>query len=156
MRIGCRSSPVLLIGSPWWQKLPAIRRWKNERPFSGPLAEAGAALKLRRLGAGRRSGRAEDPHAVTCGDREQSLHVRGSLERRRQHTLCRRLADPVEEALEGEGLEADQRPRAVRLGDEGVRDPPGAEGERARRERKPPPADVHPELPFERVEPPVL
>ena len=52
-----------------------------------------------------------------------------------------------------EGLEADQRPRPVGLGDEGMRHAFGAEGERAGRERQAPLADVDGELPFDHVTP---
>src|SRR5256885_11036104 len=52
--------------------------------------------------------RPKDLHPVARGDREQPRHVRGPLERWRQHALGRRLSDFTQEALEVEGLEADQ------------------------------------------------
>ena len=62
----------------------------------------------------------------------------------------------AEEALEVEGLEADQRFRSIRFGDEGVRHSLRPEGESAGRKRQAPIADVDGEVPFEHVEPLVL
>ncbi len=75
--------------------------------------------------AWRRARRTEDLDPVTRADRDESRHVRRGLERRRQHLLACELADFVQEALEQEGLEADQGFRAVRLGDESVGTPLG-------------------------------
>src|SRR6266480_3529720 len=121
-----------------------------------PGVRAGRACGIYGLEARRRAGRAKDLHPVASGDREQPLHVRGSLHQRRQHPLGCRLADLAQEALEVEGLEADQRLRPFRLGDEGVRHSLGAEREGARRKREAPLADEDGELTLEDVEPFVL
>jgi DNA-binding MarR family transcriptional regulator len=83
--------------------------------------------------AWRWAGRAEDLYPVALADRKQPLHVRGGLERGRQDPLGRCLADLLQEALEEEGLEADQGPRSIRLRNERVRRSLWPEGERARR-----------------------
>src|SRR5438034_7702762 len=62
----------------------------------------------------------------------------------------------MQEALEEEGLEADQCLRPVGLTDERVRHASGAERERAGRQREAFLADIDRELPFEDVEPLVL
>src|SRR5436305_15341404 len=80
--------------------------------------------------AGRRSGRAQNVETVPRRDRDQPGHVWRTLERRRQHALGCWFADLVQEALELERREADQRPCALGLAVEGVRDPLGAECER--------------------------
>ena len=98
----------------------------------------------------------EDLDPVTRADGDQSSHVRRRLERRRQHPLARGLTDFVQEALEQEGLEADQGFRSVRLGDEGVRHTFGAERERACGKRQALVTDVDRELPSEHVEQLVL
>src|SRR5439155_1022293 len=69
-------------------------------------------------------------------DREQPLHVRVALERRRQHPLGCRLTDFSLESLELHRREADQRSCSACLGVEGVRHPLGAERERASRQRE--------------------
>src|SRR5215211_2169368 len=83
----------------------------------------------------RRPWRAEDLHSVASSDREQALHVRRTVERRRQHTRGRLFTDFVQEAFELEGLEADQCLRSIGLGDERVRYALGPEGEGAGGER---------------------
>src|SRR5215218_7141017 len=115
----------------------------------------GGRMRLRSA-TGRRAGRAEDDHPVALGDREQPLQIRRSGKRWRQYALRRRLADLVQEALEVEGLEADQRLRPVGLAEEGVGHAFGAERERAGRERKALLPDVDGELALEHVEPLVL
>jgi hypothetical protein len=61
--------------------------------------------------AWRRARRTENFDPVTRADGNESSHVGRDLERRGQHPLACRLADFVQEALEKEGLEADQRSR---------------------------------------------
>src|SRR3954452_621562 len=125
-------------------------------PAPAWVCEAGAHLGCSPLLAGRRAWGPEDDHAVAFGDRDQPGHVRRRLEPRRQHPLGRRLADLVQETLELEGLEANQRLRSLGLTEEGVRHAFGAEGECARRQRQALLADVDGELALEHVEPLVL
>src|SRR3954453_18907031 len=109
------------------------------------------------LAAGRRAGRPEDLDPVANADRDDPRHVGGSVERRRQDARRRTLADLVQEALEVERLEPDERSSSVRrVGDEGVRHALRQEPESPRRQRHARLADVDRERALERVEPLVL